>query len=91
MSLVVSSCGRQRPEASKTLYLACHDCKDLNERFWYVSGRTVNLDKLPGCEQGGAGTEGAFDERMYRYAISMQAQEPNFADECFKVLDEDAA
>lgn len=36
--------------------------------------------------QGRAGTDGAFDEKMYRYAISLEAQEPNFAEECFKVL-----
>lgn len=30
-------------------------------------------------------TAGSFDEPMYRYAITMQAQEPNNAAECYKV------
>ena len=31
-------------------------------------------------------TEGEFDEPMYRYAISPEAQEPHHVDECYKVL-----
>ena len=36
--------------------------------------------------QGSDNTAGAFDEPMYRYAISMEAQEPNNAESCFKVV-----
>ena len=39
-----------------------------------------------GLAQGSDNTEGSFDEPMYRYAISMKAQEPNNAENCFKVL-----
>ena len=35
--------------------------------------------------QGQAGTGGAFDEALYRYAISAEAQEPNHAAECFTI------
>ncbi|KAK9842595.1 hypothetical protein WJX81_008112 [Elliptochloris bilobata] len=38
-----------------------------------------------GRADGAANTGGTFDERMYRYAIQPQAQEPNNAAECFKV------
>ena len=36
--------------------------------------------------QGKAGTAGTYNELMYRYAISMAAQEPNNAADCFKVF-----
>ena len=36
--------------------------------------------------QGNANTGGTFNERMYRYAISMEAQEPNNAADCFRVI-----
>lgn len=35
---------------------------------------------------GRPSTAGAFNEKMYRYAISMKAQEPNNAEQCFKVV-----
>jgi hypothetical protein len=34
---------------------------------------------------GSNNTQGTFQEPLYRYAISPQAQEPNNAAECFKV------
>jgi hypothetical protein len=42
----------------------------------WVMGRALGQDN----------TEGAFDERMYRYAISPGAQEPNNAESCYKVM-----
>ena len=36
--------------------------------------------------EGMAHTKGSFDERMYRYGVSMEAQEPNRAAEGFKVI-----
>lgn len=35
---------------------------------------------------GEPGTHGSFDEPMYRYGVSLEAQEPNKAAEGFKVI-----
>jgi hypothetical protein len=40
-----------------------------------------------GLAGGSDNTGGQFDERLYRYAVSMQAQDPNRAGDCFRVPD----
>lgn len=54
---------------------------------WHVSDVYTSRYSIWQLEQvvGGSGTEGHFDEAMYRYAISPEAQLPNKLEEAYKV------
>ncbi|KAK9843381.1 hypothetical protein WJX84_009886 [Apatococcus fuscideae] len=60
----------------------CSPCKQLLPSLVETHSGTRNFPEA----QGSDNTAGAFDEPMYRYAISMEAQEPNNAESCFKVV-----
>ena len=65
-------------QASRTCQHLCYwPC--VSSQRWFVQWVLAHA-------QGDAGTAGQFDEPMYRYGVSMKAQEPNHAGDCFKVL-----
>ncbi|KFM23219.1 hypothetical protein F751_3410 [Auxenochlorella protothecoides] len=58
---------------------------------WHVGGPFVDkyAEWMTAQALGNPTTRGAFDEPMYRYAVSMEAQKDPHVEQCYKVLDRD--